>query len=132
RFGAVDLHEGVVDAKPAKRGENMFGRAANRAGMIAKNSGKFGRRHRTIIGADLALASLFVDTAENDAGIGIGGVEGERNRQGGMDADAAGRDLIFKGGLPNRFHTLSATLPNSGHQRGSPRFPGKPLFRLSR
>ena len=81
--------------------------------------------------ADFALASLIVVAAENDAGVGIGGVESKRDRQGGMNADTADRNLIFNGGLPNRFHTLSATLPDMGHQRGSPRFPGKPLFRLT-
>ena len=57
--------------------------------MVAENGGEFGRRHRTVIGAQFAVG-LAVDagTQKYDAGIGFGRMQCESGRRAGMNADA--------------------------------------------
>ena len=72
-FGTVDLDDDIVDAEPVQRGKHMFGGRDSRAGLIAEHGGEFGRRHRPVIGNQLAVALAVRSGAqENDAGIGFG------------------------------------------------------------
>jgi hypothetical protein len=58
----------------------MFGGRDGRAGVIAEHGCEFGRRHRAVIGNQLAVA-LAVQSGpqENNAGIGFGWMERQGN-----------------------------------------------------
>ena len=57
------------------------------------------------VGADLALDFAVRDNAaEDNAGIVIGGIQGERHRAAGMNADAGDGDFIAQRGLLDALH----------------------------
>ena len=100
----------------------MLGGRAQRPVGVAEHGGEFGGGDGADVGADFAVGlAVGAGADEHDAGVGIGGMHGQRGGQAGMNADAADRGLIAKRGLPASFHssarsparcTLDAQLPS--------------------
>ena len=111
RFRAVKLDDDIVDAEAADGGKHMFGGADQRTGSIAQHGLEFGGGDGAHIGADFTLiTALDAGANEDDAGVRIGGVQGQRDGKTGMDANAANGDLIAKCGLPTSLHTYFCPL----------------------
>jgi hypothetical protein len=81
--------------------------------VIAQDGRKFSGGDGAHIGTDFAVG-LAVDAGaqENDAGVGIRGMQGQCDRKTGMHADAADRSVVAERRLPARFHTI--TVPRRG------------------
>ena len=63
-------------------------------------------RHALDVGADLAIgAALESGAKENNSGVGVSGMQGERRRQAGMHTDAGDRRIDAQRRLLTRFHT---------------------------
>ena len=101
-FRAVDLDHGVVDAEAASAARTCSAvehsgpfaspsTVANSVAVTARTSARTSRSHRRCIGA-----------LKNNAGIGIGRMQGQCDRRAGMNADAGNRNLIAQRGLPCR------------------------------
>jgi hypothetical protein len=103
--------------------------AADGTRTVAENGREFSGCHMAEIRDDLAFHAFFVGAGEDNAGIGVGGMEGQRHRKSGMNTDSADGNLVSQRCLTG-FHTFSATLPGFGPQNAAPpELPSKPLFR---
>ena len=83
----------------------MFGGRADRTRGIAEDGGQFGGGDGADVGTDFALDfAVRENAAEDNAGIVVGGIQGERHRAAGMHADAGDGDFIAQRGLLDALH----------------------------
>jgi len=73
----------------------MLGSRTERARGVAQHGCKFGSSNGAHVGTDFALERAVGGyTPEQDSFVIIGRVQGQRDRQAGMHADASDGDLI--------------------------------------
>ena len=105
RLGTIDFHQRIVDAKPAQGRQHVLGGRNQGAGSVPQHRRKFSCGDRTDLGADLAVAPAAKAGAdEPDAIIGFRRVQGQGDRQAGMNPDAVEHGLVAKRGLPADLH----------------------------
>jgi hypothetical protein len=108
-FRTIDLDHRVVDAEAGKRRQHMLGCRAQRPAVVAQHGGKLSCGHGAHIGTDLAVgAAIEASAQENDAGVGVSGMQREGRRQARMDTDASDRCIDAQCRLLADFH---ATVP---------------------
>ena len=104
-LGTIDLDDRIVHAQAAQGRQHMLGGRNQGTRSIPQHGRKFSRGDRTDLGADLAVAPATEAGAdEPDAVIGFGRVQGQGDRQAGMNPDAVEHGLVAKRGLPADLH----------------------------
>ena len=74
-FGAVDLDQGVVDAKTAQRGQQMLDRGDRGAIAVAEHGAQRYARHRALVGRDLGAVGIAVGKEEAYPGVAVSGTK---------------------------------------------------------
>src|SRR4029078_11964950 len=77
-FGAVDLDQGVVDAKPAQRGQQMLDGGDGSAIAVAEHGAQRYPRHRPRLGRDFGAVSIAIGKEEAYSSIAVGRTESDR------------------------------------------------------
>ncbi len=85
---AIDLDREVVDAEAEQGGHDMLDGVDVVAGRIAQRGAEVGAADFGHDGADFAHGAERVGVVEDDAGVGVGGREADRNRLAAVDTEA--------------------------------------------
>src|SRR6185312_10713165 len=90
-FGAVEGDAGVVDSRAGQGGEDVLDSADPdvRVVRVGQDGAEVGVDHVVVAGRDGAIA---VGAVEDDAGVRIGGRDGQRDAAAGMDSDSGAVD----------------------------------------
>ena len=107
RLGSVHLDDGVVDAHAAERGEHVLDRVElHRVGRDRRLALEVG--HHLGDGADLGLTEK-VDAAEDQAGVGGAGLQGQGDLLARVQGFAFNRGFTSKGALFHAVHLVIHT-----------------------
>ena len=105
---ALDFHHQIVDAAARQRRHEMFHRGHGNVAAIAQRGTEPGVRDTAPMGGDAGIAAADVATAEDDAGTGFGGMQGEGDVFAAVHRGAAAIDGAFQSPLQGR---LGACFP---------------------